>query len=61
MKKKYQIPESESKFLRTSLICGSITGEGGNTPSGDVHEVDPTKPEPIEGDARRRNVNLLEY
>jgi hypothetical protein len=23
MKKKYQIPESENKFLRTSLICGS--------------------------------------
>ena len=58
MKKKYQIPESGSKFLRTNLICGS-----GSIPGGNGESVD----EPIENqepgsdgdaDARRRS-NLL--
>ena len=62
MKKKYQIPESENKFLRTSLICGS----GSNPVPG------PNDPTPGDGpgehssgedgaDARlRRSSNLME-
>lgn len=59
MKKKYQIPESESKFLRTSLICGSkITGGGENNPGGTVNPVDPENP-PTPS-SRIRNANLME-
>ena len=59
MKKKYQIPESESKFLRTSLICGSqITGGGEDNPVAPVNPVDPDNP-PTPS-SRIRNANLME-
>ncbi len=59
MKKKYQIPESESKFLRTSLICGSvIEGGGENNPVAPVNPVDPNNP-PTPS-SRIRNANLME-
>lgn len=59
MKKKYQIPESESKFLRTSLICGSqIEGGGENNPSGPAIPVDPDNP--ATPSSRIRNANLME-
>jgi hypothetical protein len=54
MKKKYQIPESGSKVLRTSIICGSGAGGNGPTlPSNDPQE--PGEPGPEGPDARRRN------
>lgn len=55
MKKKYQIPESRNRFLRTSLVVCS-----GNTPGQDVTvDVKPSGPDgPEEGEARPRKTNL---
>lgn len=56
MKKKYQIPESGSKFLRTNLICGSAPGTNGEPVDKPIEGQEPGS----EGDAdARRRSNLL--
>ena len=60
MKKRYQTPESGSKFLRTSIICGSTLAPNQSTHEGQSEYPGDT-PGNEGGDARRRgSSNLLD-